>query len=107
MPVSPTNIAQSLAGLGAAERAKPAPKKEGTAARRAGRRGEDELILGAEAVEATGKVRPLAGNGEEEAREDRESGEGMMGNTGKTGYTARKGGKKGQGEEKPRLDVAG
>ena len=101
MPVSPTNIAQSLAGLGAAERAKPAPKKDGAAARRVGRRGEDELIVGAEAVEATGKVRPLAGNAEEEAREDRESGEGTM------GYTARKGGKKGQGAEKPRLDVAG
>ena len=101
MPVSPTNIAQSLAGLGAAERAKPAPKKDGAAARRVGRRGEDELIVGAEAVEATGKVKGLAGNGEEEAREDRESGEGTM------GYTARKGGTKGQGEEKPRLDVAG
>ncbi len=104
MPVSPTNIAQSLAGLGAAERAKPAPKKEGAAARRVGRRGEDELIVGAEAVEASGKVRPLAGNAEEEAREDRESGEGTMGIK---GYTARKGGKKGKGEEKPRLDVAG
>ena len=104
MPVSPTNIAQSLAGLGAAERAKPAPKKDGAAARRVGRRGEDELIVGAEAVEATGKVKGLAGNGEEEAREDRESGEGTMGIT---GYTARKGGKKGKGEEKPRLDVAG
>lgn len=80
------------------------PKKDGAAARRVGRRGEDELIVGAEAVEATGKVRPLAGNAEEEAREDRESGEGTMGIT---GYTARKGGKKGKGEEKPRLDVAG
>jgi hypothetical protein len=104
MPVSPTNIAQSLAGLGAAERVKVPAKKDGAAARRVGRRGEDELIVGAEAVEATGKVRPLAGNTEEEAREDRESGEGTMGIK---GYTARKGGKKGKGEEKPRLDVAG
>jgi len=99
MPVSPTNIAQSLAGLGAAERVEPAAKKDEAAARKVRRRGEDELIVGAEAVDASEKVRPLAGNGEEEAREDRESGEGSL------GYSPRKVAKK--LEPKPRLDIAG
>ncbi len=96
MPVSPTNIAQSLAGLGAAERAKPAPRKE-EAAGKVRRRGEDELIVGADAVDAAEKVKGLAGNSEEDAREDRESGEGAA------TYSP--------GEQRPkvppRIDVAG
>lgn len=66
-----TNVAQSLAGAGQAERSQ-VQEKRNEDVRRAEKRTKksDEVVVRIEAVEA---ARRLAGNDQEEAREDRHS----------------------------------
>jgi hypothetical protein len=72
MSLTPTNIAQSLAGLGHAERtvAREGAKRETEKA--AGRRAvQDQLDLVVVKTEHDDAVRSLKGNADEEARQDR------------------------------------
>jgi hypothetical protein len=68
-----SNIAQSVAGASQAERSQVQEKRHETARaaeNRARRREDDEAVVRTEAVEA---ARRLAGNDQEETREDRQS----------------------------------
>jgi len=72
MPITGTSVAQSVAGIAATERvaAKASEKRDPLRARKV-RRGEDEVVLGAAAVDVDDPVRRQSGNDQEEAREDR------------------------------------
>lgn len=71
MSIIGTNVAQSLAGASQAERSQ-VQEKRGEDIRKADarKRRADEVVVKTEAVEA---ARRLAGNDQEEAREDRQS----------------------------------
>jgi hypothetical protein len=94
MPILPTSIAQSLAGLDGAQRARAVEARKKPAPRTDRARAPDELIVGTDAIERAGALRPLAGNAEEDSHEDRQSGEGRDTRTQ-------------QAPNPPRLDVAG
>lgn len=95
MPILPTNLAASIAGLPAVARdAK--PRRAQPASGRSARRGDDEVIVEPQAAEGAEGVRSVKGNTDEETNEDRHAHE---------GYTS--GGKRGPGVPRPRIDLAG
>lgn len=76
MPIVGTNLGASVAGASAAERSQVVRKGEKPAPPRGKPRApeEDELIVGAEGVEAAEAVRRLTSNEQEESRDDRQRG---------------------------------
>lgn len=71
-----SSIAQALAGAQGVARAvaSPTARSRDTKASRPAR-GEDEVIVGAESIEAAGAVRSLTSNDQEDAREDHQESE--------------------------------
>lgn len=66
-----SSIAQALAGAQGVARAvaSPTARSRDTKSTRPAR-GEDEVIVGAESIEAAGAIKPLSSNDQEDARED-------------------------------------
>jgi len=97
MPIIGTSVGQSVAGAHAAERTQSrAVEKRDTTGPRARARKSDELIVGAEIVDATDRVRSLKSNDQEESREDHQQ---------RPPYT--RGGTLNPTDDAPRLDLAG
>ncbi len=92
VPVNMTSLAQSVAGLSAAERRAVRPANSKDTDKPGAKRGADEVIIGADAVEGPEAARRLASNGDEESHQDRQQHEQQPAK---------------QGEERPRLDISG
>lgn len=96
MPIVGTNLGASVAGASSAERAQVVRKSEKPAPPRGKPRAPeaDELIVGAEGVEASEAVRRLTSNEQEESHDDRQR-----------SYDAQ--GRADHGVPPPHIDVAG
>jgi hypothetical protein len=93
MPIIGTNLAQSVAGAPASERAaKPPVRKQDEVKKRA--RDEDEALVHSDEPESAEAVRSLKGNDQEESNQDRRQ---------HPGYTPN--GVAAPGQSPPRLDL--
>jgi hypothetical protein len=95
MPIIASGIAQSMAGAPISERT-PVRAADKPASKKRRGRDQDELIMDARAVDSDQAIRSVKSNDQEESREDHQE---------HPAYTRK--GKVSQGDQGPKLDIAG